>query len=249
MEKYFTFSNEVASFALFSKEHIAAIGVLLAIYLLLYLKSDALKSEKADKAMRFLTAAALILQEISLNAWRISAGLWSAADSLPFHLCGILVMVCPIMLVTGSYKIYEIAYFWGLAGATQAILTPDIGVYGFPHYRFYQFFVSHGLIVFAILYMTFVHGYRPSFKSFLKSFAALNLMLPIIGLINYFTGGNYFFIARKPETASIIDYLGNWPWYILSLELIGFVLFLVTYLPIAAENLAAKRREKRYMEL
>lgn len=249
MERYLTFSDTSAPFILFSKQHIAAIGVLTAVYMLLYLKKESLRKEKIDRAVRYITAAALILQEISLNAWEISAGIWSAADSLPFHLCGILVVVCPIMLVTKSYKIYEIAYFWGLAGATQAILTPDIGAYGFPHFRFYQFFLSHGLIVFAVLYMTFVYNYRPSFKSFLKAFAVLNLMLPIVGAINYFTGGNYFFIARKPETASIIDYLGAWPWYIIYMEVIGFVLLLAAYVPVAAGKAISRQREKQYIEL
>jgi hypothetical integral membrane protein (TIGR02206 family) len=197
------------------------------------MRSSRLEEQKTDKIFRYLIAAALILQELSLNIWRLYEGTWSAADSLPLHLCGILVITCPIMLVTKSYKIFELAYFLGLGGASQAILTPDIGIYGFPHYRFYQFFVSHGLIIFSILYMTFVHKYRPNFKSFLKAFAFLNLILPMVGIINFITGGNYFFIARKPETASVIDFLGPWPWYIISLEAIGFIMLLIPYLPIA----------------
>jgi uncharacterized membrane protein YwaF len=36
------------------------------------------------------------------------------------------------MLVTRSYVVYEFAYFMGIASAIQALLTPDLGLYGFP---------------------------------------------------------------------------------------------------------------------
>jgi uncharacterized membrane protein YwaF len=42
--------------------------------------------------------------------------------------------------------------------ALQAILTPDLGIYDFPHFRYFQVFISHGLIVTAALYMTLVEG-------------------------------------------------------------------------------------------
>ncbi|GAB4481644.1 MAG: hypothetical protein OHK0031_03670 [Anaerolineales bacterium] len=33
--------------------------------------------------------------------------------------------------------IYELLYFMGIGGALQALLTPDVGIYGFPHYRYF----------------------------------------------------------------------------------------------------------------
>jgi len=41
------------------------------------------------------------------------------------------------MLVNGSYGLYEFVYLLGIAGASQALLTPDAGAYGFPHFRFF----------------------------------------------------------------------------------------------------------------
>lgn len=38
------------------------------------------------------------------------------------------------------------------------MLTPDAGLYGFPHVRFFQIFISHGSIVAAAVYMTAVEG-------------------------------------------------------------------------------------------
>jgi hypothetical integral membrane protein (TIGR02206 family) len=66
------------------------------------------------------------------------------------------------MLITKNCLIYEFAYLIGIAGALQAVLTPDLGQYAFPHYRYFQVFISHGLIIISALYMTIVEGFRPT---------------------------------------------------------------------------------------
>lgn len=122
-------------------------------------------------------------------------------------------------------------YFLGIGGATQALLTPDAGIYGFPHFRFFQVIISHGAIVTAAIYMTFVDGYRPYRASLGRVALWGNIYMVVVGLINWVLGSNYLFIARKPDTPSLIDLLGPWPWYILSLELVALVLCLLLYLP------------------
>jgi uncharacterized membrane protein YwaF len=37
---------------------------------------------------------------------------------------------------------------------------------------------------------------------------------------------------QKPPTASALDYLGDWPYYIFKAELIAVVVFFIVYLPI-----------------
>ena len=64
----------------------------------------------------------------------------------------------------------------------------------------------------------------------------LNFLLVTVGTVNFLTGGNYMFLARKPETASLLDVLGPYPWYLLSLEAVALLLFLVLYLPFAISD-------------
>lgn len=237
MGRYFEYFYRGEEFKLFSLPHIIVILVIVFLNIFIFIKRSSLRSYKYDKTARYIISALLLLQEVSLNIWYIYSGEWSISYSLPLHLCGASVILCSIMLLTNSYKIYEVAYFWGLGGAVQAILTPDLGSYGYPHYRFFQFFVSHGLIVTACIYMTFVKEHRPALKSVFKAFYSLNIYTVIIGIFNYFTNSNYLFICEKPQGKSILDLLGSWPYYIAFLEVIGFVLFFLLYIPFKLKKI------------
>ena len=60
-----------------------------------------------------------------------------------------------------------------------------------------------------------------------------NIYLVIVTSINFLLGSNYMYTLRKPATASLLDHMGPWPWYILSGELVGLAMFTLLYLPIA----------------
>ncbi len=187
-------------------------------------------------------AAALIVNEAAWHIWNLATGQWTIQTMLPLHLCSVFVYLSAYMLIKRNYRIYEFAYFLGIGGAAQAILTPDLGLYAFPHFRYFQTFISHGLIVSAPIYMTLVEGFRPTWRSYGRVLLWSNAYMLFVGTVNALIGSNYMFIAHKPVTASLIDMLGPWPWYILSLEAIGFALFLLLYLPFAIRDLVVNRR-------
>jgi hypothetical integral membrane protein (TIGR02206 family) len=62
-----------------------------------------------------------------------------------------------------------------------------------------------------------------------------------VGIVNALLGSNYLFIAHKPATASLLDVLPPWPWYLPILEAIALVLIGLLYLPFAIRDLKAKR--------
>jgi hypothetical integral membrane protein (TIGR02206 family) len=135
------------------------------------------------------------------------------------------------MLLTRNYTAYEFCYFMGFGAASQALLTPDAGRYGFPHVKFWATMVSHGLIVTAPLYMTLVEGYRPTWGSIVVVAAGMLVYLAFVAMINRRLGSNYMYLARKPDTPSLIDMLGPWPWYIAWLFVIALAIMTLLYLP------------------
>ena len=235
MDQFFAGDWKGPAFEFLGTAHLIALGCLVLLNLLLLRFKHSSDSTKA--AVRWIMALVLWGNEIAWHWWNYSVGMWTVQTMLPLQVCSILVWLGAWMLVTKSYRIYEFMYFMGIGGAIQALATPDLGVYGYPHFRFFQTFISHGLIVTAAIYMTTVEGFRPTLKSMLRVAIGMNLyMIPIYFLNNYL-GSNYLMINHKPPTASLLDLLPEWPIYILYMEGLGIVTFLILYIPFMIKDL------------
>ena len=243
MEKFFAADYPGPAFQFLGAAHLGALLVilLLNLYLLRFKGAD----EKTRSRVRWTMAIILWVNEIGWHAWNYAVGRWTIQEMLPLHLCSVLVWTGAIMLMTKNYHIYEFMYLMGIGGAIQALATPDVGIYGYPHFRFFQTFISHGLIVTSAIYMTVVEGFRPTWKSLWRVFVWVNIYAGIVFLINSAIGSNYLFINRKPPTASLLDVLPDWPIYIIFLELIGLATIFLLYLPFALKDWRAKVVENR----
>jgi len=225
---FFSDSYKGNQFSSFSDEHLMMITIFfLGCFLLYFFRHFFLRHEKA---MRIFFFTSLLLFEIGYNAWLIMSERWNLAYSLPLQLCTISTYLCFILLIKNRYGVFEIVYFTGIGGALQAILTPEL-FFNYPHFRFIQFFATHSLIIWTCLFYVFSMKYRPTLKSIGKTFIFLNVLSLFVFFVNKWTEGNYMFLAHKPTNASLIDFLGPYPWYIVSLEMVCFVVFFILYVP------------------
>ncbi|WP_260508006.1 TIGR02206 family membrane protein [Cytobacillus firmus] len=160
---------------------------------------------------------------------------------MPLQLCSISLVLCLLLLASKSKAVFQIVYFIGVTGALMAILTPELFL-GFPHFRYFQFFITLNLIVWTCLYFVSVHQFRPTGKGMYQSFIFLNLCAAAALLANKLTGGNYMFLSRKPENTSLLDYFGPYPYYIITLEISALFLFSLLLLPfkMIGKNKAGK---------
>ena len=217
-------------FHLFGTGHLIALAVLVLINLsFIWLRKS--QNQRLKDGVRYTIVAVLVIAESSWHIWNIIIGEWTIQTHLPFHLCAVMLWTSAIMLLTKNYRIYEFAYFLGIGGAIQAVLTPEAGIYGFPHYRVFQTLFAHGGIVTAGIFMTLVEGFRPTLVSLKRVVIWLNIYAIAVTGINLLIGSNYLYTLRKPPSASLIDYLGPWPFYLISLELIALLLSFLLYLP------------------
>lgn len=232
MGQYFVKDYTGEPFQLFGVGHLIALGIIILINLsLIWLRKS--ENQKLKDGVRYTIAALLVISEGSWHIWNIAIGEWTIQTHLPFHLCAVLVWTSLILLLTKNYHIYEFAYFLGIAGASQALLTPEAGIYGFPHFRVFQTIIAHGSIVTAALFMTLVEGFRPYWSSLKRVFLWTNIYMLIVMGINVLIGSNYLYTLHKPPSASLLDILGPWPWYLLAVEGVALVLCLFLYLPFA----------------
>lgn len=218
-------------FVLFSLEHLVSLLVLIVSILVVYWYRNSLKRTLPNVISRGILITVLIVSELSLHTWLWWFEDWGYQYALPLHLSSISLLLAVLLLWIKSYRLFEFTYFVGVGSALQAMITPDISEFTFPHYRYIQFFIAHGGIVLANFFMVFVEGFRPKWKSLWRAFFYLNLYTLFIFIINIIIGSNYMYISRKPINPSLIDYLGPWPWYIFPLETIALVTFFILYLP------------------
>jgi hypothetical integral membrane protein (TIGR02206 family) len=232
MEKWIVFGESNGYLIPYTAPHTIPLIITALTLLLLILFREKLRGEKQNRISRHILAAFISIQQASIYIWYTAAGEWSPAVTLPLQLCDLSLFLTIAVLLTRNQLLSELLYYWGLGGATQAMLTPSIGPYTFPHFVYYQFFISHWAILFVCVYMLAVDRFRPSPKSVKRTFLITNAYAALIIPVNKLTGGNYLFLSQKPDV-SLLDLLGPWPWYILSLEGVTLFLFILMYLPFA----------------
>jgi len=150
--------------------------------------------------------------------------------ALPLEFCHWVLFAAVISLFRPTQLLSEIAYFWGSAGTLQATLTPDISQ-GFPSLEFILFFWSHGGILLAILFLFVGQDFRPRRGSVWRMLLAANLYAATVGFLDKLFGWNYGYLCGKPFQPSLMDYLGPWPWYLVSLEFVALLSFWFLSLP------------------
>ena len=160
---------------------------------------------------------------------------WQKA--LPFQLCDWAMVAIIVAFLTGRERWLEVAYFWGIGGTLQAIITPDLK-YAFPDVHFFTFFIAHSGIVVAIAFMMIVKRFRPHWMSIVRVFAWSELYFVVTIVVDLLTGENYGYLLHKPAAASLLDALSDdRVIYILQMHLLALIFFVVLYLPFAAYDL------------
>lgn len=194
--------------------------------------------------MAYLLAGMLLFNYLGYEVYlAMTAGLtWSKA--LPFQLCDWAMVAVIVALLTARERWLEVAYFWGIGGTLQAIITPDLK-YAFPDVRFLTFFIAHSGIVVAIAFMMIVKQYRPHWFSIVRTFAWSELYFVVTIVVDLLTGENYGYLLHKPAAASLLDVLADQPVaYILQMHLLALVFFVLLYLPFALYDVVRSARNK-----
>lgn len=182
-----------------------------------------------------------IWTRFGLSALLIPNGLWwcwyrlrvqhlRPPQGLPFELCDISLWLTVLALLLLHQRTFELAYYWGVAGAGMAALTPDL-IAPLASVSSINFFVRHGGTVMALLYLLWSRQARPRPRSWRFAFLALNLYAAAVALLDFLFGTNYLYLRNKPASASLLNAMGRWPLYILSADLLALIFFLVMAVP------------------
>ncbi len=216
-----------------------AVVILISIFLPRLYKN---KSEDQKSTMSKIIAAIIFLHVI-ISPYKdlyLLANPYDWRETIPLHMCDLSEIFLIIFLLGGPKILYLCAFFWGLGGATMAILTPDIS----HHDLDYIFFmIGHGMIIVGIMYATISLGNRPYAKDILKVTAiTLFILLPIVYGINILLGepANFWYLVAKPDGASLMDMFPDPPLHILYTTPLAIAVFYLIYLPYFIKDRISK---------
>jgi hypothetical integral membrane protein (TIGR02206 family) len=226
-------------FLLFGTPHLAA--VILTVATPLLLAAPARGRTPLDRLARFSFAAFLVLGWICWFILFAERGWLSIGNGLPLNLCDWALIALVAALLTRNQFAYGLGYFWGLGGTLQGMITPDVA-YDFPDPQFLFFFVEHGGIIAALLYLTLGTGLRPRISSLPRVAIATLFYAAVAGIADWLLGTNYGFLRAKPPGTTLLSFLSPWPWYIPELVAAGILSLMVYYLPFAVADWSRRKR-------
>lgn len=182
---------------------------------------------KGEKILRVILGISYLLAAILIHPYLMWMGKWSLQDSLPLHFCTLSGILAGIVMLWPRQTTYELLLYWGIPGGINSILTPEF-THGTEGFLPFEYYFLHTGIVLVPLYLTVLTRMRPGKNSWLRILLLTQLAIPIVGTIDWILGANYMYLAQKP-IADNPFIIGDWPWYILGLELAVALQFYLIY--------------------
>lgn len=215
------------TFVPFGPDHVAVLaGLAVGVVALV----TSVRRLRAREDRRIRRALALLLLGNEVFSWAM--GLAEGRLGVPLQLCDLALLLTVWALWSLRPLIGELAYFWGVAGSLQAIVTPDLQA-PFPHYWWVQFFLGHCGVILGVVYLAVTDRVQPTARSVWRVWGMTNLYAVVAGLANWMAGTNYGYLAHKPSQPSLLDHLGPWPSYLLGMEIVALGSFYLAYAPLA----------------
>ena len=145
----------------FGAAHLTVIFLTIALPFLLALIVRRTKSRFLERSIVISISALLVHELRRLSDCRPAIRRHEPGTrTLPLQLCDWAMFVIIVALWTGNRRWLEVAYFWGIGGTLQAIITPNLP-FGFPDLRFISFFVAHSGIIIGVVFLMLIYRFRP----------------------------------------------------------------------------------------
>ena len=195
------------------------------------------KLSEKNNYFNFIIGSFLILRLPWNQYYQYQIGQYNLEWSLPLQMCSFssffsgLILVLHGLNIDKKYKnlLFEFLLYWSV-GAFYSFITPQYTT-GIEGLIYYDYYVSHGGILFSILFCRLFLGYFPRKGSWKKVFIYSQFILLIIHAINYTIGGqaNYFYTMIPPAVDNPLV-VGAYPTHIILMNIFAGIHFYFIYL-------------------
>ncbi len=233
--------NDAPPFQAYGLPHLTVIFLTIVLPFALAALVRRTKSRRIEKAIVGVLSAVLISNYVVYLVFIRGRGVVDWRQMLPMQMCDWGMVVVIVAMWSGNQRWFEVAYFWGIGGTLQAVLTPNLR-YGFPDWRFISFFTSHSSIIIGVIFLMLTRRYRPYPVSIVRVWLWTEFYFVVTLAVDELTGVNYGFLLHKPEAFSILSFLADsWPLYLLQMHGVALLFFLVLYAPFAVFDMTKRR--------
>ena len=187
------------------------------------------KKKEVDKKAQFLKVLgfSFIIAFLISNSIGIYKGTWNIQDNLPLHLCRISFIISIIVLFTRKQWMYEWVLFLAIPSGLHSMLTPEL-TKGVSDWFYFEYYFVHAGLIFVPLFLTIVMGMKTRVDAWWKTLLRVQIPVVLIMPFNFLIDSNYMFLKAKPLVDNPL-LIGEWPTYIIFLELIMVVHVFIIY--------------------
>jgi len=210
------------TFDLFGNDHIFSIILIIIFYVLFLCFNEKIGIKNKSEIFPIVLSFIIISLDISEDIIRYITDYYSIEKDLPLQLCTIGIYVAVVALLKKNQIAFELIFYWGLVGASQAILTPDSDLFELKIFFMYSQ-AYHSALIFSVLWLVIKCNMRMQLGYIPRVVLITNLVVVVISFINYLLDSNYMFLRGKPNSVSPF-LIGDWPVYIIMVQIFSIVI-------------------------
>jgi hypothetical integral membrane protein (TIGR02206 family) len=234
---------EGVGFKLYDSTHIfwlCFFVLLCTVSLIIYKKLNA----KKRNIMRICIASIVFILELSKNCVAAAVGDFGIGH-LPFHLCGINVVLITFCIFKRNKTVENFLYYIGIPGAMLALLTPDwVNMPCLNYFHMHSFLIHMFLVLYPFVLVA-SGDIKPDLKSMPKCVLLLIGFATPALIINLIVDTNFMFLM---DTAGIgflqifEDVFGAHQW---AFPILLPIVMLIMSLPLLIANKIKKIKENK----
>ena len=210
------------TFQVFGIEHIISIIAIIFVFVAFLKFNKDLGIKDDSRSFLIVLAFFMISLDLSEDLVRVFTGFYSFRKDLPLQLCSIGVYLAAHTLLSRKQVFFDLIFYWGFVGASNAILTPDGDLFELKIFFFYSQ-AYHAALIFAVLWLMIKYDMRMRYNSILKVVISTNVIVGLLSILNYIIDSNYMFLRQIPNSVSPF-LMGEWPIYIIMVQVISIIL-------------------------
>ena len=84
------------------------------------------QSEKFKSNCTTFFALLMTFEYVFIQSYFVYKGIWTPQDSLPFHLCRLMLFNTIILLFSRNQIAFELLLFIGMVGGFHSLMTPEL---------------------------------------------------------------------------------------------------------------------------